>query len=221
MPATSSFRFFQGRSVLDRSPHVRAWRFIGISFILSLIVGCAQQLPLVTQTDWQSHEQALQYLNHYKATGKLGYKGPEQRFGANLLWQTAPEADRLLLTNFLGKTLLKLDTTPTRATLISHEGKRYDGSNASVLVRDLTGINLPIEQMRDWLIGLPTDADSYQLNGDNRLASLAKQIDQQLWLVDYQEYDYSTTPSLPKRIILKQDKQHITLVINKWDLTPQ
>ncbi|MFC1507773.1 lipoprotein insertase outer membrane protein LolB [Pseudomonadota bacterium] len=194
---------------------------MGLSLIFSLIAGCAQQRPLMTQTDWPSHEQALQHLNHYKAMGRLGYKGPEQRFGANLLWQTAPEADRLLLTNFLGKTLLKLDTTPSRTTLISHEGKRYNGSNASVLVRDLTGINLPIEQMRDWLIGLPTAADSYQLNGENRLASLAKQIDQQLWQVDYQEYDYSTTPSLPRRIILKQDNQHITLVINEWDLTQQ
>lgn len=219
MPAISSFRFFQDRSVQGRRSHRDAWRFIGIPLFLFLLTGCAQQRPIATQTDWQSHKQALQLLAHFKAKGKLGYKDPEQRFSANLLWQTTPDTDRLLLTNFLGKTLLKLDATPTKATLISHEGKRYNGSNASVLVRELTGINLPIGQMRDWLIGLPTAADSYQLNGENRLTYLAKQIDHQLWEVDYQEYDYSTTPSLPKRLILKQDQQRITLVINEWDLT--
>ncbi len=58
--------------------------------------------------------------------------------------------------------------------------------------------------MRDWLIGLPTAADTYQLNSENRVAYLAKQIDQQLWQLDYNEYDNSVTPALPTRMILSQ-----------------
>lgn len=185
---------------------------------LSLLSGCASQAPVAPPVDWATHQASLQQLNHYEAKGRLGYKG-KQRFGANLLWRTVPQADHLLLTNFLGKTLLKLDATPVSATLISHDGQTYQGTNASRLIQELTDINLPVEQMRDWLIGLPTAADTYQLNSENRVAYLAKQIDQQLWQLDYNEYDNSVTPALPTRMILSQGDVRITLIINEWEIT--
>ncbi|MCW8332122.1 lipoprotein insertase outer membrane protein LolB [Photobacterium sp. SDRW27] len=205
MPTISSVRGF-----LDSTR-----RLITLSLLLSLLAGCATQPKTIPQTDWDSHQQSLQQLSQYQANGKLGYKGT-QRFGANLLWRSAPQNDHLLLTNFLGKTLLKLDATPIRATLISHDGKTHQGTNASVLIQQLTDINLPVEQMRDWLIGLPTAADTYQLNSENRVAYLAKQIDNQLWQLDYNEYDYSVTPALPKRMVLTQGDVRITLVIYEW-----
>lgn len=193
-------------------------RLLGLSVLLFLLSGCASQAPVSPPLDWESHQASLLQLSQYQAKGRLGYRGT-QRFGANLLWRTVPQADHLLLTNFLGKTLLKLDATPVSATLISHDGKTYQGTNASRLIQQLTDINLPVEQMRDWLIGLPTAADTYQLNSENRVAYLAKQIDQQLWQLDYNEYDNSVTPALPTRMILSQGDVRITLVINEWLIT--
>jgi len=190
-------------------------RLLGVSLLLSILAGCATQPDVVQQTDWNAHQQSLKKMSQYQAKGKLGYKGT-QRFGANLLWRSAPQNDHLLLTNFLGKTLLKLDATPVQATLISHDGKVHQGTDASLLIQQLTDINLPVEQMRDWLIGLPTAADTYQLNSENRLAYLAKQVDDQLWQLDYNEYDYSITPALPKRMVLTQGAVRITLVIHEW-----
>jgi outer membrane lipoprotein LolB len=199
-------------------PAKRSRYFIVFPLFLSLLAGCAQQAPIATTTDWVTHEKSLENLSRYDAKGKLGYKAPKLRFGGNMIWQTTPNSDKLLLTNFLGKTLLKLDATPKMTTLVDYDGKQHSGADASELVRELTGINLPIEQMRDWLIGLPTAADTYQLNPQNRVAYLAKQVDGQTWEMDYQEYDYSIYPSLPKRMVLTQDKQQITLIINEWDI---
>lgn len=190
-------------------------RLLGVSLLLSILAGCAVQPDAIPPADWDAHQQSLQQLSHYQAKGKLGYKGT-QRFGANLLWRSAPQNDHLLLTNFLGKTLLKLDATPIRATLISHDGQTHQGTNASLLIQQLTDINLPVEQMRDWLIGLPTAADTYQLNSNNQVAYLAKRIDNQLWQLDYNEYDYSVTPVLPKRMVLSRGDVRITLVIHEW-----
>ncbi|WP_299022713.1 lipoprotein insertase outer membrane protein LolB [uncultured Photobacterium sp.] len=192
-------------------------RLLGYTFFFFVLAGCATQPTVVPTVDWQTHQASLQQLNHYQANGKLGYRG-KQRFGANLLWRSAPQADHLLLTNFLGKTLLKLDATPLRVTLVSHDGATHRGTNASALIRQLTDINLPVEQMRDWLIGLPTAADTYKLNDDNRVAYLAKQIDDQRWQLDYNDYDTSVTPALPKRMVLSQGSVKITLVINEWQL---
>lgn len=190
-------------------------RLLSVSLLLSALAGCATRPETVPLTDWDSHQQSLQQLTDYQAKGKLGYKGT-QRFGANLLWRSSPQSDHLLLTNFLGKTLLKLDATPIRVTLISHDGQAHQGTDASLLIRQLTNINLPVEQMRDWLIGLPTDADTYQLNNENRVAYLAKRIDGQIWQLDYNDYDDSVTPALPERMVLSQGDVRITLVIHEW-----
>ncbi len=97
-------------------------RLLGLSVLLFLLSGCASQAPVSPPLDWESHQASLLQLSQYQAKGRLGYRGT-QRFGANLLWRTVPQADHLLLTNFLGKTLLKLDATPVSATLISHDAK--------------------------------------------------------------------------------------------------
>ncbi|MDV5172488.1 lipoprotein insertase outer membrane protein LolB [Photobacterium rosenbergii] len=201
------------RHPFARIPRKAPW----FALILSLLAGCATQPPQTTETDWESHEQALEALSSYQAKGKLGYKG-QQRFGANLIWDTTANSDHLLLTNFLGSTLLKLDATPSRVTLVDNNGKTHQGTNASALVSSLTGINLPVEQMRDWLIGLPTAADTYQLNNENRVGYLAKRVDDKLWQLDYNEYDYSVSPALPKRMVLSSAGTSITLIIHQWTI---
>lgn len=209
------FSSFPRRS--SRTPSGTWLRHVaGASLLLSLLAGCATQ-PERPVVDWPSHQASLIQLSHYQAKGKLGYRGTK-RFGANLMWQTAPGVDRLLLTNFLGKTLLKLDATPSQVTLLSHDGNTYRGRDASQLIYQLTDINLPVEHMRHWLIGLPTGADTYQLDDNNRVAYLAKQIGDQLWQLDYLDYDDAVTPALPRRMQLSQDTLRITLVINEWQL---
>ncbi|MGF1835644.1 lipoprotein insertase outer membrane protein LolB [Photobacterium sanguinicancri] len=195
----------------------RCHRMLSTALMLILLAGCAQQAP-VQSTNWQTHQYALEQLSHYQAKGKLGYKGPDLRFGANLLWKTAAQKNQLLLTNFLGSTLLKLDTTESGATLIDNNGRRHQGTDAATLVQQLTGINLPIEQMRDWLIGLPTAADTYQLNAQNTVSYLAKAVGNQTWEMTFDEYDYTTSPALPKKMVLTQNNQRITLIIHSWSL---
>ena len=187
-----------------------------IALCLSLLAGCVSQ-PEHTRTNWDTHQQALSQLSSYQAKGKMGYKG-DQRFGANLLWETTSSHDHLLLTNFLGSTLLRLDARPGQVTLVNNEGKTFRGTDATQLVGELTGLRLPIDQMRDWLIGLPTAADTFQLNADGRLSYLAKDINGKLWQLDYNEYDYTTTPALPKRMVLSSVGVSITLVIHNWSI---
>ncbi|MDO6708872.1 lipoprotein insertase outer membrane protein LolB [Photobacterium sp. 1_MG-2023] len=211
--------FAAGKHQNKKSSGAGKTRVIG-SFLL-ILSGCTTTSQSGQPvTSWDIHQQALQTISGYQATGKLGYISPEQRFTANLNWKNETGADHLRLTNFLGTTLLKLDTQPGRAVLIDNDGKRYQGPDAAALVLKLTGISLPVNQMRDWLIGLPSGADTYQLNAENRVAYLAKQVGSQLWQLDYNVYDESATPALPSRLVLSQGDIRITLLINRWQVQP-
>jgi outer membrane lipoprotein LolB len=126
------------------------------------------------------------------------------------------------MTTFLGQTALNMKITPSGASVETYDGQKLSSPNADALIYQLTGLTIPVEQLNDWLLGKPTEADGYQLNDTNTLATLNKQMNGQLWQLEYLNYkdvqlDGVVLP-LPQKMKLKQDKTSINIVISKWDL---
>jgi outer membrane lipoprotein LolB len=192
--------------------------------MLSAVVlsGCASIETSTTNVEWQTHQQRLASISEYQSNGKLGYISPEQRQSLNFQWQHAPKASHLRMTTFLGQTALNMKITPSGASVETYDGQKLSSPNADALIYQLTGLTIPVEQLNDWLLGKPTEADGYQLNDTNTLATLNKQMNGQLWQLEYLNYkdvqlDGVVLP-LPQKMKLKQDKTSINIVISKWDL---
>jgi outer membrane lipoprotein LolB len=192
--------------------------------MLSAVVlsGCASIETSTTNVEWQTHQQRLASISEYQSNGKLGYISPEQRQSLNFQWQHAPKASHLRMTTFLGQTALNMKITPSGASVETYDGQKLFSPNADTLIYQLTGLTIPVEQLNDWLLGKPTQADGYQLNDTNTLATLNKQMNGQLWQLEYLNYkdvqlDGVVLP-LPQKMKLKQDKTSINIVISKWDL---
>ncbi len=189
------------------------WLGLGTAILLS---GCASQQIIAPHSNWAEHQAQLQQLTAYQARGDFGYISPEQRFSTGLFWQKSPEQSQLQLTSLFGTTLLKLQITPQGARLIDNKGQTFQGKNAAELVQRLTGLQLPINQMQDWLIGLPTGADHYTLNTENQVQSLTKVVNGQTWTLQYLAYDDSQQPPLPTQMRLTQGNTKINIQINHW-----
>jgi outer membrane lipoprotein LolB len=192
--------------------------------MLSAVVlsGCASIETSTTNVEWQTHQQRLASISEYQSNGKLGYISPEQRQSLNFQWQHAPKASHLRMTTFLGQTALNMKITPSGASVETYDGQKLSSPNADTLIYQLTGLTIPVEQLNDWLLGKPTQADGYQLNDTNTLATLNKQMNGQLWQLEYLNYkdvqlDGVVLP-LPQKMKLKQGKTSINIVISKWDL---
>ncbi|WP_394144515.1 lipoprotein insertase outer membrane protein LolB [Vibrio atypicus] len=192
--------------------------------MLSAVVlsGCAGIETSTTNVEWQTHQQRLASISEYQSNGKLGYISPEQRQSLNFQWQHAPKASHLRMTTFLGQTALNMKITPSGASVETYDGQKLSSPNADTLIYQLTGLTIPVEQLNDWLLGKPTQADGYQLNDTNTLATLNKQMNGQLWQLEYLNYkdvqlDGVVLP-LPQKMKLKQGKTSINIVISKWDL---
>jgi outer membrane lipoprotein LolB len=126
------------------------------------------------------------------------------------------------MTTFLGQTALNMKITPSGASVETYDGQKLSSPNADALIYQLTGLTIPVEQLNDWLLGKPTEADGYKLNDTNSLATLNMQMNGQLWQLEYLNYkdvqlDGVVLP-LPQKMKLKQDKTSINIVISKWDL---
>ncbi|MGL5653094.1 MAG: lipoprotein insertase outer membrane protein LolB [Vibrio sp.] len=191
---------------------------------LLVLAGCATSPSQPVNVEWQTHQLVLQDIQAYQLTGKLGYIAPDQRQSFNFQWQKSPQQLSLRLTNFLGQTVLNLHVNEQGAQVDTYDDQTYRDQDAQSLIQRLTGLDIPVAQLEDWLLGLPTQASAYQLNSHNTLAQLSKFTATAQWQVEYQRYQTIEWQNqqllLPDRLKLQQNHTSIQLAISQWTLHP-
>lgn len=187
----------------------------------AMFTGCAT--TPIEPTQWIEHQSTVEKITQFTATGKLAFISPKERLSATFYWQQDKETLSLRLSNFLGATLLKLDASPDHALLIDNEGVEHKGKNAKSLLKALTGVNLPINDLMLWIKGIPAKNNAYTLGEDNRLASLYENKEDKEnkkgWEVTYSAYDENTDNLLPASITLTYEQQEVKLRVSKWEYT--
>jgi len=175
--------------------------------------------PSTTAPQWQQHQQEVAKVTHYQTRGAFAYLSDKQKVYARFNWQqTAPDRYRLLLTNPLGSTELQLDAQGDTVQIVDNKGKRYVSNDAEKMISQLTGMDIPLANLRQWMMGLPGDASDYQLNSNYQLKSLNYSSNGQKWQVAIQDYDSKSTPPLPANLELREGDQRIKLRMDSWTL---
>ncbi|WP_192890103.1 lipoprotein insertase outer membrane protein LolB [Vibrio bathopelagicus] len=208
-------------------------KITSLIFMTIIMVGCSSIPEQPTSVEWQSHQKRLLQIENYQASGKLAYISPEQRQSLNFIWKHSPNQSQLRLTTFLGQTALNLTIDSSGAKVVTYDDQVFTDASASVLVEQLTGLQIPIDHLPQWFLGIPDQADSYQLSATNTLESLSKQVSSQLWTLNFDNYRNTEIPTkqlsdedntkvetipLPTRLSFKQDENKINIVVSKWTL---
>ncbi|MBU5565325.1 lipoprotein insertase outer membrane protein LolB, partial [Escherichia sp. S69_ASV_4] len=114
---------------------------------------------------WRQHQQDVRNLNQYQTRGAFAYISDQQKVYARFFWQqTGQDRYRLLLTNPLGSTELELNAQPGNVQLVDNKGQRYTADDAEEMIGKLTGMPIPLNSLRQWILGLPGDATDYKLD---------------------------------------------------------
>ncbi|EJF33052.1 lipoprotein localization protein LolB [Enterobacter sp. Ap-916] len=166
---------------------------------------------------WLEHQQQVQKITQYQTRGAFAYLSDSQKVYARFNWQqTAPDRYRLLLTNPLGSTELELNAQPDRVQLTDRDGKRYTATDAEEMIGKLTGMPIPLNSLRQWMLGLPGDSTDYKLDDQYRLREVNYTQGGKTWKVVYSDYDSKTQPSLPSNMELREGDQRIKLKMDSW-----
>ncbi|CAH0534020.1 Outer-membrane lipoprotein LolB [Vibrio stylophorae] len=200
----------------------RSSRLLSLALIL-LVSGCSIT-PSDQSVNWPEQVQALKQVDNYTVRGKLGYINtqPKEKFSLSLYWRQQQRDYQVRLTDFMGQTRLLLEVEGGTATLIDDDDQTYVGTNAPALIWQLTGLQLPVDTLRDWLKGLPTDADDIVFDDKGRVAQLTKWHQGQHWTLVYHSYQDVVVDGqlyvLPLNLTLSHDTLKIKIAISEWQL---
>ncbi len=168
---------------------------------------------------WHAREQQLTKLEHYQTRGSFAYLTNEKKVYARFFWQQySPDNYKLQLLNPLGTTELELFVEPNYIQVTDNNGKKYLSDDPESFIYQLTKMNIPLNNLHSWIIGLPGSAKDFQLDANYRLKSVSDKKNGEVWQVNYQGYDTSLIPVLPNRLELTQGKNRIKLKMDNWTI---
>lgn len=182
---------------------------------LLVLAGCSTTQPQRDQVNWQQERARLERLDHWQLSGKMAIITPQQKGSARLNWQQDGDDYRLNLSSIVGTHILELSRNKGEVTLIDNDGKLHHSQDAEALVYQLTGWNIPVQGLPEWIKGLPGQAE-FELNPD---ASLASVRDGQ-WQIVYGDYRDQEGYRLPHLLTMTGQGSRLKLQINQWTLAP-
>ena len=201
-------------------------KLLSLIFIITLS-GCSQfnnsdseDNTLLTNQTWEQQQQALQQLDHWTLTGKLAIFLESVRQSANIYWQQQGDYYSIQLTTFIGTRILQVTKNEQGVEIINNDDEVFTGQDANTLIKQLSpGLDLPIAALQQWIKGNPANA-SYQLNDQQQVSELVGlDASQNLWEVDFQQYQVFSGTVLPTKVNLKRDDIRVKIAINQWKVT--
>lgn len=188
--------------------------------LLALLAGCAPAVRLkgdaAMDRAQQQREHALAGTDHWSLSGRLGVSDGRNGGSGSLEWhQDGDHYDFQLRAPITGRSF-RLTGGPGGALLDGLDGGPLRGADAESLMRRALGWEVPLSDLRAWVLGLRADSGPAELRfGEDKLPSLLLQDG---WTVDYRRWDVSRTPALPVQIFATKPPYTVRLFIESWQL---
>jgi len=196
-----------------------------LCLITVLLSGCSSTTNKKTQVLIKQKPQQriaqLTQLQKWKVQGKIAFFEAGSRNSATLTWHVDEniKTQQLNLTSYLGINVLQLNSNDNNH-IIQIDGETYQGHDLETLINSLTGFTLPTQALTFWLKGMPYQkSDSIIYQKDTQLPiSLTSHYNDQLWQVNYGNYQQIDDYSLATKFSIKKEDLLIKIAINEWSI---
>ena len=193
-------------------------------FVAALYLsGCAttapQQPPAIHALSpsvlHQHHMAQITKIAQFSLKGRLGVITKPKGFSGRVAWQHQSEKDNIDVFSPLGGKVANIVKTPDQVILTDNKEKNTKAQDVETLTEDSLGFRLPLSGLSNWALGKPHDrglvnAVTWDANG--RINTLK----QNGWDIEYADYADNDGYFLPRKIILKNEKMTLKLIVEKW-----
>jgi outer membrane lipoprotein LolB len=163
----------------------------------------------------QSREQSLAHADHWVMQGRLGVSDDKNGGSGSFSWtQNVDHYEFVLRGPAISGADFRLSGGPDGAQLEGLKSGPISGPDAEALMRKALGWEVPLRDLRAWVLGLRADSGAAELSfGDNKLPSL---LVQDGWSVEYREWDTTRQPALPTKVYASRPPYKVKLSIESW-----
>ncbi len=155
-------------------------------------------------------------ISDWRLRGRVSLRHEGQGWHAGLDWEQHAGDFRLQLAGPLGQGAVRLSGSAGQVVLDDARGERFMADDAEALLLAITGWQLPVTGLRDWVRAVPVPGDPARIraDADGRVA----RIEQSGWIIDYQNFVAVQGMQWPTRIRMERDDLVLRLVIDEWAL---
>ena len=185
---------------------------------LAALAGCATvrhaPQPAAAPAPWDERLGQLEHAASWRLDGRAAAALGQQGWQATLDWQQHGTVSDLHLAGPLGVGSTEIKVTPAGLSL---NGAAPSGAVAAQL-EDKLGFELPLDNLRYWLLGIPDPSIPFDLtrNAQDR----ALRLSQAGWTIDYDEYMPWSGDVLPKRLVLNRSDARVRIAVDRWQGLP-
>lgn len=196
-------------------------------FFILLLTGCASLPdPVLTTTVavadpqrvWQQRQHKLAGINSWHLRGRVSLRSEQESWVLKVDWQQQSQKNFRILLSGPFSSMLQLSGNGTNVELNDGEQSLY-APDAESLLLEHTGIRMPVNGLRYWMLGLPQPdkiVKDLKLDVAGRLASL----EQGHWQVSFQGYQQHNGQILPARLLINNHQLKVKFIIDQWALQP-
>lgn len=191
--------------------------------LLMLLAACTTQTPMSTPTvqnqqTWEKRQESLAQLTQWQAEGALSIQTAKGTDTAQFEWQLQGQNDySLRFMGPVGTGYGTLKTSPAQSVYLAPKGKVYTDRDAQALLTQVTGWQLPVDNLYYWARGLASPATTADLQFDANHSHLLG-LQQDGFSVTFQNYSGVGTLDLPSRLLIQNDAVKVKIVITHWQL---
>ncbi|MEP6898421.1 MAG: lipoprotein insertase outer membrane protein LolB [Rhodanobacter sp.] len=197
----------------------RKFRFLAVALPL-LLTACVPAVRMQGDAGLldaqRAREQQLAGASHWVLQGRLSISDGKGGGGSgSLVW--TQDGDHYIF-EMRGPAIsganFRLSGGPDGALLEGLREGPLRGHDAETLMRKAVGWEVPLRDLRAWVMGLRADSGAAELRfGADRLPSL---LQQDGWTVDYREWNATRQPPLPNKVFAEKPPYKVRLSIESW-----
>lgn len=173
---------------------------------------------LVVEDAWLQREITLRGQTTWSFTGRIAMRDGREGGSGRIEWSQSPGKTKVVLSAPVTRQSWQLTIDGNGARLDGLAGGALNGPDATALLRQATGIEIPVVLLGAWVRGMMTDKQLKTASWDTDDLSRLSHLEQDGWVIDYQ-WPAQRHPGevwMPSRIDASKGQARVRLIIDQW-----
>jgi outer membrane lipoprotein LolB len=191
------------------------------SALLAVLAGCRTAPPPATpvagpgaDAPWPQQYAALASVENYSLTGRVAVAANGQGFSANLRYRQQQQNADLALDGPLGIGGMRMRFDERELSVTNSRGETLDGDAARAEIERRLGFELPLAELRWWLLGVPVPGTPAEEHREG--AGPITGFQQNGWHVSIHSRAPGLGFSLPERLTAEREGARMKLLVESW-----